>query len=113
MHELSIAISLVEAACEKAAELGGVRVEALRVEVGKLSGVVPEALLFSFDIAAGGTPIEGATLRITHVSPVIRCARCDAEREVPDVRLLCPLCEEPASDVVHGRELLLVALEVS
>jgi hydrogenase nickel incorporation protein HypA/HybF len=65
VHELSIAVALVETACEKAAEIGGPRIEAVHVEIGRLSGVVADALLFSFDVAAQGTPIEGAKLRVT------------------------------------------------
>lgn len=65
MHEMSIAMSLVELACEKAAALdGGPRVEALHLRIGSLSGVVPDALLFSFDLAAKGTAVEGARLEI-------------------------------------------------
>ena len=64
MHELSIAVSLVEVACEKAEELSPARVEALHVQVGRLSGVVPDALYFSFDVAARGTVLEGAKLLV-------------------------------------------------
>jgi hydrogenase nickel incorporation protein HypA/HybF len=64
MHELSIALSLVELACEEAERLQARRVEALHVRVGPFSGVVKEALLFSFDIAAAGTSIDGARLKV-------------------------------------------------
>ncbi len=112
VHELSIATSLVEAACEKAGELGGVRVAALHVRLGALSGVVKDALLFSFDIVAQGTSVEGARLEIADVPLAIHCPRCDAERELPDARLLCPVCAEPAFDVVRGRELEFTSMEV-
>jgi len=112
MHELSIAVALVETACEKAAALGDARVEALHLKIGRLSGVVPDALLFSWDVATRGTALEGAQLRIVEVPLTIRCDRCDAERAPPDALLICPVCGEPAFDVVRGRELELVALEV-
>ena len=112
MHELSIAVALVERACEKVAELGEARVEALHLKIGRLSGVVPDALLFSWDVATQGTALEGSKLCIVEVPLAIRCDRCDAEREPPDALLLCPVCGEPAFDVVRGRELELVALEV-
>lgn len=66
MHELSIAMSLVELASTEATRPGIERVLALYVRVGDLSGVAVEALKFSFDIAAAGTPIEGARLEIEH-----------------------------------------------
>jgi hydrogenase nickel incorporation protein HypA/HybF len=64
MHEMSIAMSLVELACEEASRRHLGRVQALHVRIGTLSGVATEALLFSFDVAASGTPIEGATLNV-------------------------------------------------
>src|ERR1043165_6386958 len=100
MHELSIAVSLVEIAAEKAAGLGGARVEALHMKVGPLSGVVKDALLFSFEVAVKGTPIEGARLEIEDVPLAVFCARCEAERELPDPVLLCPVCGEPTPEVI-------------
>jgi hydrogenase nickel incorporation protein HypA/HybF len=64
VHELSIAISLVDVACEKAADLGGPRVLALHLRLGALSGVVKEALLFAYDAAARDTRVAGARLEI-------------------------------------------------
>jgi hydrogenase nickel incorporation protein HypA/HybF len=114
VHELSIAISLVERACEKAEELGAVRVEALHLRLGPLSGVVKEALLFSFDLAAEGTAVAGARLEIEDVPLTVRCPHCAAERVLPSPqRLRCPDCDTPTPEVVRGRELELSALEVS
>src|SRR4051794_25002965 len=64
MHELSIAMSLVDAICEELPSLGAVRVRAVRVRVGALSGVVGQALAFSFDVASEDSPIAGARLEI-------------------------------------------------
>jgi hydrogenase nickel incorporation protein HypA/HybF len=64
MHELSVAVSLVELACEEASRRQFDRVQALHVRLGARSGIVKEALVFSFDVAASGTPIEGATLNV-------------------------------------------------
>jgi hydrogenase nickel incorporation protein HypA/HybF len=112
VHELSIAISLVEIACEKAAELGGAKVEALHLKLGPLSGVVKDALLFSFEVASKDTAIEGARLEIEDVPLTVRCVRCDAERELPEPYLICPVCGEPTPEILRGRELELSALEV-
>lgn len=114
MHELSIALSLIEAATEKAEELGAVRVEALHLKLGALSGVVREALLFSFDLAAAGTPIEGARLEIEEIPVSVFCQNCKTEQQLPGIQLFrCPVCDTPTPDVVRGRELELSALEVT
>jgi hydrogenase nickel incorporation protein HypA/HybF len=114
MHELSIALSLVEAACEKAAELGDVRVEALHLRLGPLSGVVRDALLFSFDLATAGTAIEGARLDIEDVPVIVCCPACGEERQLPSIQhFRCPVCGTLTPDVVQGRDLELAALEVT
>jgi len=114
MHELSIALSLIEAATEKAEFLGAVRVEALHLKLGPLSGVVSEALRFSFELAAAGTPIEGARLEIEEIPVVVFCQTCKAEQQLPSIQCFrCPVCDTPTPDVVRGRELELAALEVT
>uniref|UniRef100_Q01S86 Zn finger protein HypA/HybF (Possibly regulating hydrogenase expression)-like protein n=1 Tax=Solibacter usitatus (strain Ellin6076) TaxID=234267 RepID=Q01S86_SOLUE len=64
MHELSIAMSIVEVASEEARRQGGARVDAVHLKLGALSGVVKEALLFSWDLACEESPVAGARLEI-------------------------------------------------
>jgi hydrogenase nickel incorporation protein HypA/HybF len=113
VHELSIAMSLVDAACEEAERLGDVRVVALRVRLGPLSGVVSDALSFSFDVATQGTAIQGARLDIEIVRLAVYCPVCAAEREPTGPQhLRCPVCATPTPRVLRGRELELAAMEV-
>lgn len=115
MHELSLAYNLVEIAEEAARSAGAppARVEAVRLRLGAQAGVVAEALLFAFDVAAQGTPLEGAALRVEPVAAAIYCTECGAERELDEPRLLaCPLCGAPASRLIRGREMEIVALEL-
>jgi hydrogenase nickel incorporation protein HypA/HybF len=113
VHELSIAVSLVEIACEKASGLGDVRVDALHLRLGALSGVVKDALLFSFDVAAQGTKVAGARLEIEDVPLTVMCPRCERERELQGFPLVCPVCETPTPQLLRGKDLELHALEVT
>lgn len=114
MHELSIALELVDAAAKELDRLGPVRVQAVHLHLGPLSGVVKDALLFSFDVAASGTPVEGAQLLVHDVPVTAWCAACGAERELADpTRRRCPVCQSPTPRVLRGRELRLVGLEIS
>jgi hydrogenase nickel incorporation protein HypA/HybF len=113
MHELSIALSLVDVACEELSRLGLVRVDAVHVRVGALSGVVRDALLFSFEAAAEGTTLAGARLQIEDVPVTIWCRVCAAERSLASAAYRrCPICSTVAPDVLRGEELELVGLEV-
>lgn len=114
MHELSIAQSLIEAACEAAAEEGSVRVTRLQVRIGLLSGVVPQALQFSFGLAAEGTACECAVLEVEEIRVRVFCSRCDEPRSLPDgYVLICPVCAAPTPQIIAGRELELVSLEIT
>ncbi|MBV8857490.1 MAG: hydrogenase maturation nickel metallochaperone HypA [Acidobacteria bacterium] len=113
MHELSIAMSMVEMAAEEAARRGCAQVCAIHLRLGPLSGVVREALLFSYDVACEGTPLEGSRLVIEDVPVVVFCPACAAEQTLASVqRFFCPACGTPAPQVVRGRELEVVALEL-
>lgn len=111
MHELSIAVSLIEAAVEAAANEEGT-VRAVHLRLGALSGVIAEALESAYQLARVGTPLEQAELIIEPVPVVVRCGRCRNERELPALDTLgCPACGA-AEEVVQGRELEITALEL-
>jgi hydrogenase nickel incorporation protein HypA/HybF len=113
MHELSIALSMIDMATEEAERRGGAQVNALHVKLGALSGVVKDALLFSYEVATGGTTLEGSRLVIEDVPVVIYCAECQAEQRLESIqRFCCPVCGTLSSDVVRGRELEFVAMEI-
>ena len=113
MHELSIAMSMVEMAAEEAARRGGAQVCAIHLKLGPLSGVVREALLFSYEVACEGTPLEGSRLVIEDVPVVVFCPACAEERTLASVqKFFCPACGTPTSQVLRGKELEVVALEL-
>lgn len=113
MHELSIATSLVEVASAEAIRHGAERVIRIFARIGVLSGVVPEALEFAFDVAASGTPLEGAVLEIEAVPVVVYCPQCRAEKTLPDLfAFWCPDCSGPTPDVRSGREMEVTAMEL-
>ena len=113
MHELSIALDLIEAVCDELPALGRPRVRTVHLKLGVLSGVVEEALLFSFGVAADGSPLEGARLEIEKIPVTVFCDTCRRDGIAADPRhLRCPSCGAPTERLVRGRELELVGLEV-
>lgn len=113
MHELSIAQSIIEGAAEEAGRHPGNRVTAVHLHVGRLSGVVKEALLFSYNLACEGTPLEGSRLEIEEIAAVVFCSECSEERTLESIQYFrCPICLMPTQDVIRGRELLITGLEM-
>jgi hydrogenase nickel incorporation protein HypA/HybF len=112
MHELSIAMSIVEMAQEEAAQRG-VQVQAVHLKLGALCGVVKEALLSSYEMACDDTPLRGSRLVIEEVPVVIFCPQCKMQRPLHSVQLFCCAeCGTPTSEIVHGKELEVIALEI-
>src|SRR5262245_57003872 len=114
MHELSIAMSIVAAIQEESASLGGAdSVKAVHMRLGALSGVVEDALQFSYGIASADTGLEGSKLVIEHVPVLARCPTCRADQPVGSIRqMCCVVCGSAAGEVVQGRELLVTGLEL-
>jgi hydrogenase nickel incorporation protein HypA/HybF len=113
MHELSIALSILEMAAEEVERQGGGNVAAIHLRLGPLSGVVPAALRSAFDLAREGSPMPAAELVVEEMPLVAFCPACAAERALASPsRLYCPVCGSPTPEIVLGRELEVVALEV-
>ncbi len=113
MHELSIALSIVDMATETAEREGSGRIVAVHLRLGPVSGVVPEALVSAFELARAGSPLENAELVVERVPLVTYCPTCEAERTPVSLQqLCCPVCAAPTPRIVRGRELEVTALEI-
>jgi hydrogenase nickel incorporation protein HypA/HybF len=110
MHELTIASSLVDLACDQAAKVGAARVAEINIRMGQLSGIA-RSLYFCFSAATRGTSCEGAVLRIEEVPLTVMCTHCN-EIKTPTAlySFRCPDCGRPTPKVVTGREMELLSL---
>ncbi len=109
MHELSITRSVVAIVSEHAQ---GQKVLAVTLEIGQLSGMLPEAIRFCFDVCSQGTPLDGASLQIIEVEGRGRCSACGAEPVLSMPLGRCPVCREPSLHIVAGTELKIKQMEV-
>ena len=109
MHELSISQSIVEI-CQQHA--GGKRVLAVTLEIGDLSGVVPEAVEFCFEACTSGTLLDGARLVIERIAPHGSCQECGAGFSPPTLYAPCPACGDYRIELLAGKELRVRELEV-
>lgn len=112
MHEMSLALALVDQAAELARQDGCSRVLAIDVSIGALSGVMRDALEFCFPAAARGTPLEGTALRIIEVPLKGLCRACGCASQPEPFEIECPHCGSPGLELTDAREFKLVSLEV-
>jgi hydrogenase nickel incorporation protein HypA/HybF len=113
MHEVGIAQNLLESAEISARKSGGTQIHCLRLRVGAMSGVVPEALQFAFEVVRQGTMANEAILEIEAIPAVCWCEPCQKEFTIDEVGYVCPLCNAQSLKLRRGRELELVSLDIS
>ena len=104
--------SAVRMAVETAESAGAGRVLALRLRVGALSGVVPEAMHFAFEVVCEDTIAKGARLDIETIPAVFRCHECREEFESDLFTGECPRCHSLGAALQRGRELEIASVEI-
>jgi hydrogenase nickel incorporation protein HypA/HybF len=110
MHELSLTQSIVDSVAER---FGDTPVVAVRLEIGRLSGVVVDSIRFCFDLVAEGTTLDGARLEIVEPPGRGRCRECATIFDIDDPFVLCPPCGSANVEVLSGRELRILSVELS
>lgn len=108
MHELSITRNIV-AIVDEAAR--GRRVRRVTLQIGRLSGVMPGAVAFCFDIVAQGTALAGARLDIEEIDGRAGCAACGGEFVLTQLGMPCP-CGSRQVTLIQGEELKIRTMEI-
>jgi hydrogenase nickel incorporation protein HypA/HybF len=105
MHELSIAMSIVDIVEDYAKKAKANKVKQLDLEIGTQSGVVDEALKFAMDEAFKGNVLEGAEVKIHKVQAEAKCDACGHVFPVDELFSPCPKCSQIRNELVKGKEL--------
>lgn len=108
MHELGITRNIVSIVSERAKTS---KVRRVRLEIGKLSAVMADALLFCFDVVAKGTVLEGAVLEIIEMPGRAVCRDCGGEVELDSLFSPCA-CGSRNLDRTGGDELNIKDMEL-
>jgi len=112
MHEMSIIEALLKTVCRELDTHPDARVRSLRVRVGQLRQIEPEMLQFCYDAAAQDARLAGSYLEIEQVEARARCEVCSLEFEVDEQWFECPRCRAARTELLAGRELDLMSIEL-
>ncbi len=112
MHEMGITESILENIFSHAEEHGAKRVNKVILEFGEMTQVVPDSILFYFELLGKDTIIEGAEVDIKMIPARAKCTNCGEEFEVRDLIFVCPKCSGFATDIISGREMNIKSIEV-
>ncbi len=108
MHELGLCTSIVDAVERRA---GARPVAHVRVRVGRLHHVHPDAFDQSFSVAAMGTVAEDAVAELVLLPVRARCGTCQADWDGQEIPTACPACGSVGIELVGGDELVLESIE--
>ncbi len=112
MHEVSLLTEALRLALQAAENAPARRIVSVQLRVGALSGVVPDAMQFAWDIVRRDTIAANASLSIESVPVTYWCGECGAEFVTENFSNECPRCRELSGDLRRGRELELARVEL-
>ncbi len=112
MHELALSQGMIDVVCQQAIADGARRVRRVRIAIGALCSVEPNAIEFCFDAVSRGTLAEGAVLEIDRPPGRAHCLACDRVVTIAGRDQPCPLCRGHRWVLVGGEDLRVLELEV-
>lgn len=107
MHEMSIAEAILEQVLAVAKDNNLDRVTQVRLRVGELRLIVPEALAAGWQALCLGTAAEAAPLEIIEVAARAKCRKCGHEYDPEWPVFMCPACNQASVEILAGEELVL------
>lgn len=112
MHELSVAISIVDLAIEEAKKNNASSISEVEINLGTFSGVVRDALEFCFEVACKESIADGAKLTINEIPAKGYCLDCQQEVYPTELYSSCPHCDGYRIDMIEGKELKIKSIVV-
>jgi hydrogenase nickel incorporation protein HypA/HybF len=113
MHEMAIVQSIMDILVQQAQMHAAKKVVRVNLEFGALTGVMPAAIDFAFEVLSKGTIAEGAAVDIKIIPIKIYCFDCAKERVLETYDPFCPVCSSAAIKILEGRdEMRIASLEV-
>lgn len=110
MHELAVCEAIAGTVRDRAGD-GNPRV--VRVRIGYLRQVVPDSLVFSWEMVTAGTDLEGCDLAVDYIPAVVACPACGARTTLCAPVLLCGSCDSADVELISGNEFDLASFDVA
>lgn len=105
MHELSVVLEIFELIEEIMEEQGLKVVSTVEVEVGELSGILPDFFKECWNAARLGGTFNDTELRLDYKPAIARC-KCGSQYELNSNSRICPECNKTDYEIISGREFM-------
>lgn len=112
MHELSVAQNIIEIVEEHAVKMKADHVTEIVLDIGAVSGVIPENLEFAWEVSSKNTIVEGAVLKINFIKAKAVCLECKKEFNLDDIYSMCEYCNSVKYEIIQGKELKVKSIKI-
>lgn len=113
MHEMGIAHQIIQVAVDAIpADMDNCKINAVNVEIGTLSAIVPDNLSFCFEIGAKDTPCAEAELIIEIIPAVMKCNDCNTEWNVDEVVFECQNCQSINLQTIKSCNIDIISIDI-
>jgi hydrogenase nickel incorporation protein HypA/HybF len=113
MHELSISQNIIEIIKENVTENELSKVNKVIIEIGEVSGILPDSLIFCFDIMKLDTPFSSAKMEIKNIPFVVLCNKCKTETKNTTGIRICEKCGNTDTEIISGTEMKITEIELN
>jgi len=110
MHELGILNSMIHTLEKTVRDEGLTSVDKIVIEVGELSGIVPDYLMKCWPAARYKTFMENTELEMTVVPGIVRCRGCGRVFNAVYSDLVCPDCGGQDLEILEGNDMIIQEL---
>lgn len=111
MHELSLAVNIIEIAESSAKAEYCTNISFIELEVGSLSGVEISALEIAMQSAIKDTMLQNAKIKITEIKAEVKCLECASHFVIENRYDPCPNCNSFHHEIINGNELKVKSIE--
>jgi hydrogenase nickel incorporation protein HypA/HybF len=113
MHEMTLCEQIIGQLEDERHRRGFATVKRLRLEIGMLSCLDPDALRYAFEISTRETFLDGLLLEIERPPGQAKCLDCGTETPVSHRLDHCPSCGSARLEASGGSQMRLIEMEIA
>lgn len=113
MHELTLLFGVAEQVGKVAEENNIEHIDAVVLEIGELTAVVPEFMMDGYPVISDEYDfLRGSELIIDTIAAIGHCNECGTEFALDENEGRCPICDSSNREIVSGYEFVIKEIRI-
>lgn len=113
MHELTLLFGVADQVERVTRENGIDHVDAVVLEVGELTPIVPEFLIDGYEVISDEYDfLRGSKLIVDRITGMVKCRHCGREYPVVEYEGYCPDCGSYDKDILSGDQFVIKEVRI-